>query len=307
MPTKKFNLGRGLDSLFDDNGMAESAVTLPILEVEPNREQPRQDFDEGAMAELSRSVAEHGVLQPILVRPVPGGAYRIIAGERRWRAARAAGLTEIPVVIKELSDAESMAAALIENLQREDLNPMEEARGYRSLMEEFSLTQEETARRVGKSRSAVANALRLLNLPGTVQELVRDKKLTEGHARALMGLDESAAIAPLALEVAEKGLNVRESERLVRRRNEAVSLAANANAAAGKLPVSGTQRGEIIAQIPLPEARRAQPFEEVRLCLCEALGRKVRIVPGPGGGGQLVIEFYNQDDLMEMARALGGA
>jgi len=300
MPTKKFNLGRGLDSLFDDNGMAESAVTLPILEVEPNREQPRQDFDEGAMAELSRSVAEHGVLQPILVRPVPGGAYRIIAGERRWRAARAAGLTEIPVVIKELSDAESMAAALIENLQREDLNPMEEARGYRSLMEEFSLTQEETARRVGKSRSAVANALRLLNLPGAVQELVRDKKLTEGHARALMGLDESAAIAPLALEVAEKGLNVRESERLVKRRNEAAKQPVNDTSQ------GDTQRNEILAQMQVPDARRAQPFEEVRLSLCEALGRKVRIVPGAGGSGQLVIEFYNQDDLMEMARALGG-
>ena len=296
MPTKKFGLGRGLDSLFDDNGLAgERAVTLPILEVEPNRDQPRQDFDEAAMAELSRSVAEHGVLQPILVRPVPGGAYQIIAGERRWRAARAAGLTEIPVVIRELSDEETMVAALIENLQREDLNPMEEARGYRSLMDEYSLTQEETARRVGKSRSAVANALRLLNLPGAVQELVRDQRLTEGHARALMGLDESAGLTPMALEIAEKGLTVRESEKLVKRRNEA-----------GKAPPGETNRRELLSSIQ-PAERPPQLFEEVRLSVSEALGRKVRIIPGSGGGGQLVLEFYSPDDLMEMARALGGA
>jgi ParB family chromosome partitioning protein len=285
MPAKKFNLGRGLDSLFDDNGLAgERAVTLPILEVEPNRAQPRQDFDEAALAELSRSVAEHGVLQPILVRPVPGGAYQIIAGERRWRAARAAGLTEIPVVIKELSDEETMIAALIENLQREDLNPMEEARGYRSLMEEFNLTQDEAARRVGKSRSAVANALRLLNLPGTVQELVRDQKLTEGHARALMSLEENGDIAPVAQEIAEKGLNVRESEKLVKRCNEA-----------GKRPPDS---------LP-PEPRQPTIFDEVRLSMCEALGRKVRIVPKGYDSGQLVIEFYNLEELMEMARALG--
>ena len=297
MPSKKFGLGRGLDSLFDDNGLDESATTLPILEVEPNRAQPRQDFDEAALAELSRSVAEHGVLQPILVRPVPGGAYQIIAGERRWRAARAAGLTEIPVVIKELSDEETMVAALIENLQREDLNPMEEARGYRSLMEEYSLTQEETARRVGKSRSAVANALRLLNLPGAVQELVRDQKITEGHARALMGLDESAEIAPMAQEIAEKGLNVRESEKLVKRKNES----------AKSPPDEAAYHREIFSQAPPPEARAPQLFEEVRLSVSEALGRKVKIIPRGEDSGQLVIEFYSREELMEMARALGGA
>jgi len=278
---KKRGLGRGLDSLFD-NGLDESATTLPIMEVEPNREQPRQDFDETAMAELSRSVAEHGVLQPILVRPVPGGAYQIIAGERRWRAARAAGLTEIPVVVKELSDEETMVLALIENLQREDLNPMEEARGYRSLMEEFNLTQEEAARRVGKSRSAVANALRLLHLPGAVQELVRDQRLTEGHARALMALEENAEIAPLANEIAEKGLNVRESERLVKRRNEEK-----------KAPAA-------------PPVQEYVPtiYDEVRLSVSEALGRKVKIVPQREGGGQLMIEFYNEDELMELANNL---
>jgi len=294
MPTKKFGLGRGLDSLFD-TGLDEGATTLSILEVEPNREQPRQDFDEAAMAELSRSVAEHGVLQPILVRPVPGGAYQIIAGERRWRAARAAGLTEIPVVIKELSDEATMVAALIENLQREDLNPMEEARGYRSLMEEYNLTQEEAARRVGKSRSSVANVLRLLNLPGTVQELVRDQRLTEGHARALMGLEENAEIALMAREIADRGLNVRESERLVKRRNEA-----------GKPTPEETPRRELLPSVPPPE-RLPKVFEEVRLSVSEALGRKVKIIPRGDGGGQLVLDFYSPEELMEMARALGGA
>ena len=293
MPVKKGGLGRGLESLFD-TGLEEGAVTLPILEVEPNRDQPRQDFDEIALAELSRSVAEHGVLQPILVRPVPGGAYQIIAGERRWRAARAAGLTEIPVVIKALSDEETMVAALIENLQREDLNAMEEARGYRSLMEEYNLTQEETARRVGKSRSAVANSLRLLQLPGAVQELVRDQKITEGHARALMALEEDTALLPLAQEIAGNGLTVREIERLVKRRNEA-----------GKLPPAETGRKELLSQILPPEDRAPKLFDEVRLSLGEALSRKVKIIPRGDGGGQLVIEFYSQEELMEMARALG--
>jgi len=297
MPVKKGGLGRGLDSLFGDNGLVEEGtVTLPILEVEPNRDQPRQDFDEAAMAELSRSIAEHGVLQPILVRPVPGGAYQIVAGERRWRAARAAGLTEIPVVIKELSDEETMVAALIENLQREDLNPMEEARGYRSLMEEFNLTQDDAARRVGKSRSAVANALRLLNLPGTVQELVRDQKLSEGHARALMSLEQGGDIAPVAQEIAEKGLNVRESEKLVKRYNEADA----------KLPPEEAQRKKVASQWLPPEMRPPQLFDEVRLSMSEALGRKVKIIAKGYDSGQLVIEFYSLEELMEMARALGG-
>jgi ParB family chromosome partitioning protein len=293
---KKGGLGRGLDSLFDNGLSEEGAVTLPILEVEPNRDQPRQDFDETAMAELSRSIAEHGVLQPILVRPVPGGAYQIIAGERRWRAARAAGLTEIPVVVREMNDEETMVAALIENLQREDLNPVEEAKGYASLMEEYNLTQEETARRVGKSRAAVANALRLLQLPGTVQELVRDQKLSGGHARALMALEEGVDYTPVALEIAEKGLTVRESEKLVKRHNEAASP---------KLPAEEARRRDLAAQILPPEMRPPKLFDEVCLSMSEALGRKVRIIPKGYDSGQLVLEFYALEELMEMARALG--
>jgi len=291
---KKGGLGRGLDSLFDNGLSEEGAVTLPILEVEPNRGQPRQDFGEEALAELSLSIAEHGVLQPILVRPVPGGAYQIIAGERRWRAARAAGLTEIPVVVKEMSDEETMVAALIENLQREDLNPVEEARGYRSLMEEHNLTQDEAARRVGKSRSVVANALRLLQLPGPVQELVREQKLSQGHARALMGLEEGVEFTPVAMEIAEKGLNVRESERLVKRRNQEAGTPEERH------------RREIIAQILPPEMRPPKLLEEVRLSMSEALGRKVKIVSKNGDSGQLVIEFYSLEELMAMARSLGG-
>jgi len=294
---KKGGLGRGLDSLFDNGLSEEGAVTLPILEVEPNRDQPRQEFDEEAMAELSRSIADHGVLQPILVRPVHGGAYQIIAGERRWRAARAAGLTEIPVVIREMSDEEAMVAALIENLQREDLNAMEEARGYRSLMEEYNLTQDEAARRVGKSRSKVANALRLLLLPGTVQELVKDQRLSEGHARALMGLEEGVEITPVAQEIAEKGLNVRDSEKLIKRRNQDAQV---------KSPPPEAKRGEIIAQILPQEMRPPKLLEEVRLSMSEALGRKVKIVPKGYDSGQLVIEFYSLEDLMGLARGLGG-
>ena len=174
MATKKRGLGKGLDALFVDNAVeSESRVnTLPIAEVEPNRDQPRKEFDQEALEELAASIAEHGVLQPILVRPVSGG-YQIVAGERRWRAARLAGLVEIPAVIKEMTDQEVGQAALVENLQREDLNPVEEALGYHQLMEQFGMTQEQVAKKVSKSRPAVANAVRLLGLPEEVLAFLR--------------------------------------------------------------------------------------------------------------------------------------
>ena len=178
MAAKKGGLGRGLDALFADNSIEEiastSAVKLKIMDIEPNRDQPRKIFDEDALAELADSIAKHGVIQPLLVRPMPDGSYQLVAGERRWRASRMAGLTEVPVVIKELSDDEAMALALIENLQREDLNAIEEAQGIKALMDTLSLTQDEAAERVGKSRPAVANALRLLKLPDSVIALVSD-------------------------------------------------------------------------------------------------------------------------------------
>ena len=186
MAAKKGGLGRGLDALFADNSIEEiastSAVKLKIMDIEPNRDQPRKIFDEDALAELADSIAKHGVIQPLLVRPMPDGSYQLVAGERRWRASRMAGLTEVPVVIKELSDDEAMALALIENLQREDLNAIEEAQGIKALMDTLSLTQDEAAERVGKSRPAVANALRLLKLPDSVIALVSDCLYT--HLRA---------------------------------------------------------------------------------------------------------------------------
>ena len=176
MAVKKGGLGRGLDALFAENAVEEQgkAVSLRISDIEPNREQPRKVFDETSLSDLAESIAQHGVLQPLLVRPLPGGGYQLVAGERRWRASRMAGLSEVPVVIREMTDREASEFALIENLQRQDLNPMEEALGYRTLMDQYGMTQEDAARAVGKSRPAVANALRLLNLPSVIAEMVSD-------------------------------------------------------------------------------------------------------------------------------------
>lgn len=180
MAAKKSGLGKGLEALFAENAVEEQgkAITLRLLEIEPNRDQPRKQFDEEALSELSASIAQHGILQPLLVRPLPGGGYQLVAGERRWRAARMAGLEEVPAVIRELTDREAAELAMIENLQREDLNPMEEAKGYQTLMETYGMTQEEAARAVNKSRPAVANALRLLQLPDEVAEMVAEGRLS---------------------------------------------------------------------------------------------------------------------------------
>lgn len=294
MPPVKSRLGRGLDSLFEDNGIEETSAAghlkLRVMDCEPNKSQPRQDFDETALAELSRSIAAHGVLQPILVRPIPGGAYQIIAGERRWRAARAAGLSEIPAVVREFTDEQAMAAALIENLQRENLNPLEEALGYHQLMTAFRLTQEEVAERLGKSRPAVANALRLLRLPEPVREMVRDGKLSAGHARTLLGLSHVRHTEKAAEEIANGELSVREAEKLVKHYN--------------KTPVEGDAAkvlAEMISHIP----RRASFFDEVELSLGQAMGRKIKVVTsGKENRGQIVIDFYEQDDLARIAKAL---
>jgi len=289
MPTvKKGGLGRGLDSLFEDNGgleeqtAAHSQTKLRIMDMEPNRDQPRQDFDEEALAELSRSIATHGVLQPILVRPMPDGAYQIIAGERRWRAARMAGLSEVPVVIRELSDEDAMAAALIENLQREDLNPMEEALGYQQLIDTFRYTQDEVAQRLGKSRPKVANALRLLSLPQNVTELIRDGRLSSGHARALLGLDNKVLAGHFAHEIIDEELTVREAERMIKKQN--------------RIPAADEAK-----------VRRPSFFDEVQLSLESAMGRRVRVMTqGKQESGTLVIDFFNKEDLQAIAKALEG-
>ena len=284
MAAKKGGLGRGLDALFADNSIEEiastSAVKLKIMDIEPNRDQPRKIFDEDALAELADSIAKHGVIQPLLVRPMPDGSYQLVAGERRWRASRMAGLTEVPVVIKELSDDEAMALALIENLQREDLNAIEEAQGIKALMDTLSLTQDEAAERVGKSRPAVANALRLLKLPDSVIALVSDGKLSPGHARALLGFKDEQDIIETADLIIEKGLTVRNVEKLVKKRN--------------KEP-----------KAEKPTARRASYYDEVELALTDFLGRKVKVGTKPGKeSGVLEIDFFDKDDLTRLADAL---
>lgn len=284
MAAKKGGLGRGLDALFADNSIEEiastSAVKLKIMDIEPNRDQPRKIFDEDALAELADSIAKHGVIQPLLVRPMPDGSYQLVAGERRWRASRMAGLTEVPVVIKELSDDETMALALIENLQREDLNAIEEAQGIKALMDTLSLTQDEAAERVGKSRPAVANALRLLKLPDSVIALVSDGKLSPGHARALLGFKDEQDIIETADLIIEKGLTVRDVEKLVKKRN--------------KEP-----------KAEKPAARRASYYDEVELALTDFLGRKVKVGTKPGKeSGVLEIDFFDKDDLTRLADAL---
>lgn len=280
MAAKKGGLGRGLDALLVDNSIenisSSSAVKLKLNEIEPNKNQPRKVFDDEALSELSASIEKHGIIQPLLVRPLPGGTYQLVAGERRWRAARMAGLTEAPVVIRELSDEDASALALIENLQREDLDPIEEAEGYRYLMDTYSITQEEAAQKVGKSRSAVANLMRLLSLPKDVLELVRAKTLSAGHARALLPLEDSALIAQFAKEIIEKGFSVRQTEKLV------------------KDFLKPQKPGK-------KNAEKDKYITEVELSLCESLGRKVSI-KGSEKGGSITIEFFNKDDLEKLAK-----
>ena len=278
MAAKIGGLGRGLDALFAENGVEEQGktVSLRITEIEPNRGQPRKQFDEEALADLSASIAKHGILQPLLVRPLPNGAYQLVAGERRWRAARMAGLEEVPVVIRELTDREAAELALIENLQREDLNPIEEAEGYRTLMEQYGLTQEETAQAVNKSRPAVANALRLLRLPTELSALVKGGKLSAGHARALLSFETTEQQKAAARETIEKDLSVRTLEKMAK--------TAKKNASSR-------------------ESKRDTLFDEVELALTEHLGRKVRVT-GKGENGLLQIAFYGKDDLKALANEI---
>lgn len=279
---KKGGLGTGLDALFQDNSPIESEksiITLSINEVEPNREQPRKEFNESALSELSKSIEKNGVIQPILVRPVAGGAYQIVAGERRWRASRMAGLTEIPVVIREMSDEEAAVFALIENLQREDLNPVEEAQGIRSLIEEFGMTQEEAADRVGKSRTAVTNTLRLLKLPENILSMVAKGKITAGHARALISLEDEGKMLKIANAVIDNNLTVREVEKAVK-----------------------TALNDENAKPQKREKKRDSFYDEVELALTETLGRKVKIYLSKGGKGTLEFEFFGKEDLNKLAK-----
>ena len=281
MAKKLGGLGRGLDSLFADNSVEEinpSVNKLRIMEIEPNHDQPRKDFDEKSLSELAESIEQHGVLQPLVVRPLANGSYQLVAGERRWRAARIAGLTEVPVVIKELTDEEVIEIAMIENLQREDLNPLEEALGYRYMMDELNITQEQAAEKVGKSRPAVANALRLLKLPNEIQDMVKNNLISPGHARALLGFDSEDMIVQTAKMIIKEDLSVREVENLVKKSK--------------KIPKVAKQQ------------KRDKFFSEVESALVENLGRKVKIKEAKQDAGVLEIEFFDKDDLEGLAMKL---
>lgn len=285
---KKGGLGKGLDALFMDNETADSGiVTLRLSEIEPNKDQPRKVFSEESLNELADSIKEHGVLQPLLVRPLSTGGYQLVAGERRWRASRMAGLREVPVVIRDMDEEQAMEIALIENLQREDLNAIEEASGYKMLMERYGMTQEQVAKRVGKSRPAVANALRLLNLPHKVMEMVEEGEVSPGHARALLAFEDADQIVEVAQKVKTGKYSVRDIEKMTKEQAE------------HREEVSAEQFGE---QEDIWGGQAAF-FTEMELALGNELGRKVRIVRN-GNSGILQIQFYNQDDLKELADKL---
>lgn len=282
MAKARGGLGKGLDALFEENtssGPETPPSVMAIGDIEPNRDQPRKEFDQASLSDLADSIRQYGVLQPLLVRPMPDGIYQLVAGERRWRAARMAGLSQVPVIIRELSDTETMALALIENLQREDLNPMEEAAGYRDLMERFGLTQEQVSAKVGKSRPVITNAMRLLNLPDSVRALVETQQLSAGHGRALLSLDSEEEICRAANEVIKKGLSVRQTEALVKKMKTK-----------DQKPVQQT-------------AWNNSYYTEVQLALSESLSRKVKVsgAAGEKEKGTLTIEFYGEEDLRNLA------
>ena len=276
---KPSGLGRGLGALLGDDVMkTESSLYLPISQVESHSGQPRKYFDEESLAELADSIREHGIIQPLTVRKLASGYYQIIAGERRWRAARIAGLSEVPAIVIEADDRKAAELAMIENLQREDLNPMEEAAGFHSLMENYHMTQEEAAQRVGKSRSAVANALRLLNLTEPVRAMVEDGRLSAGHARALLVL--SPALQEKTAEtVVNTGLSVRQTEALVK-----------------KLQAEPKEK-------PAKDPNTVDYAAEAQKELAAKLGRGVKIVSGRKKG-RIELEYYGMDDLNDLLEAL---
>ena len=284
---KQRGLGKGLDALFSDNsvedlGTPPSPVTLRLTEIEPNREQPRKTFDQKALDELAESIKKNGVLQPLLVRPLSDGSYQLVAGERRWRASRIAGLTEVPVIIKEMTDEQAMEIALIENLQREDLNPIEEAEGLQLLISRYNLTQDEAAARVGRSRPAVANSLRLLKLPDEILEMTKTGDISAGHARALLGFSSKEEMMQTAKEIKDKDLSVREIEKRIQESQK---------------PEKKSARKKKTADVF---------YSEAELALSNSLGRKVKVIKGRKGG-HLEIDFFDKDDLKKLAQELDRA
>lgn len=280
MAKKQSGLGKGLGALMLENNTDSmvSTDTLAVNDIIPNKEQPRKTFDEAALQELADSIKQHGVLQPILVRPLTTGGYQLVAGERRWRASRLAELKEVPVIIKELSDTEAMEIAIIENLQREDLNPIEEAEGLQALIDKCGFTQEEVATSVGKSRPAITNALRLLRLPEEVRQMTKDGDISAGHARALLAFDNEPMMLECAKQIVDKKLTVRDVEKMAKR-----PKTSKIKASSGKA--------------------RDSFYDEVELALSDALGTKVKVYNGRNKG-TLEIEFYTLDDLKNIANAI---
>ncbi|MBE6754086.1 MAG: ParB/RepB/Spo0J family partition protein [Ruminococcaceae bacterium] len=283
MAQRKSGLGKGLDALFADNSSDSGleAIMLRVSEIEPNRNQPRRQFDQAALEELADSIREVGIIQPLIVRTIAGGGYQIVAGERRWRASQMAGLQEIPAVIRELSDREVAELALIENLQREDLNAVEEAEGYRYLVIEYGMTQEQVAERVGKSRPAVSNAVRLLELPDQVLEMVKKGSLSAGHARAILALPTEEDQVRIAGMAVRKGMTVREVEKAVKKEKE-----------------EGGARKQKVQS-------RDNFLDEVAISLSDVLQRRVK-VSGTAERGVLEVDFFSHEELEAMANLLAG-
>lgn len=289
MARKKGGLGKGLDALFEDNATEDNSgsIVIKISEIEPNRNQPRKIFDQTALSELAESISQHGILSPLLVRPMPTGEYQLVAGERRWRAARMAGISEVPVLIRELSDVEVTEIALIENLQRENLNPVEEALGYQQLIDEYGLTQDEVSKRVNKSRSAVTNMLRLLRLPKPVLKDLENGKLSTGHAKVLLSLENPEEMQEFAATTVKGSISVRDLEKLIKKTKEA-------------------EKPEKIEKEEVPDVLKGNSYyKEMELALTEVLGRKVTIQE-KNEKGTISVQFFSKEDLTDIATRLSG-
>jgi len=278
--SKKTGLGRGLSALIPESSPENGLRTVPISHISPNPHQPRTQMDEVKLAELADSIREHGLIQPLIVHDAGDGQYTLIAGERRWRAAQKAGLTELPVVVKEASPQSMLELAIIENVQRADLNPLEEALAYRQLMDEFGLTQVEVSKRVGKARSTIGNTVRLLDLPPEVQQAVNQGQLTEGHARPLLSLPTPEMQRELMGLVIKQGLNVRQTEELVRKRL-----------------VTEKPR-------PRPQKRHTPELRSLEEQFRQSLGTKVDLEKNPKGQGKIVIHFYSDEELQAIFEAI---
>ncbi len=284
--SKKGGLGMGLDAIFDDNTLKEkdNITTVRVTDIEPNKNQPRKKFDEKEISKLAESINEHGLIQPIIVRPIADERYQIVAGERRWKACKMAGINEIPIIIRDLTDIETAEIALIENLQRAELNPIEEAAAYKQLMEEYGVTQDALSKMVGRSRSFIANSVRLLSLPEEVRDMLENNEITVGHAKALAAIEDEEYMLETARKAAKGLLTVRNIE----------NLSSELQKENKDIPSSEKEKsGE--------KKKLLKLYTEIELSLSEKLGRRIKINAGKDGGGSISIDFFDKEDLNELA------